>query len=166
MTNNLEFFNKEIVESAFSSMFRLLNFKSVTLLKARDIEKDCEILSRSIFFRLFPEFDNEHYKLKVTMDTFINSPEAYTDIVYSIYYGIYSTVLTNLRSFQESLKSENISDDLDLLYEDLSHSDNYFQFLEILKRADEKQSFKNKVSTQSPSSFIKEINKRKFDFFR
>jgi hypothetical protein len=64
------------------------------------------------------------------------------------------------------LKSKNIADDLDLLYEDLSHADNYFQFLELRKRADEKQLNIKVVTSQNANSFISEINKRKFDFFK
>jgi hypothetical protein len=73
-----------IRENSFTSMYRLLNFKNVTLLKMRDIDKDIAKLTLEILFKVFPEFDNDHYKTNLTIENFAHNIEFMNDPVFTI----------------------------------------------------------------------------------
>jgi hypothetical protein len=45
-----------------TSMFIMKTFRSAFLMKSKDFQKDAEELSRDIFFYLFKEFDNKHFR--------------------------------------------------------------------------------------------------------
>lgn len=161
--NNKDVFLKDFEESHASSMFRMMNSKSITLLKSRDVEKDSENLTKFILFHLYPEFNNDYYINNLNIEL---ASKDYS-LCSNLYIALYMIINKKLLNLKDSLKTKKLSDDLDTLIDDVSIADRYFEFLEILSRASdkiEKIPFKQ-ITTLKATSFIKQINKSQFSFF-
>lgn len=152
--------SKDFEESPASSMFRLMNSKQVTLLKHRDVEKDSENLAKDILFFFYPEFDNEYYRNNLSIEF---ASKDYS-LVSNLMICFYSIVNLKLKELKDSLKTKKVSDNIEDLYEDISISERYFEFLDILKRSKERQKSKQ-ITTLKATAFIKQINKSQFSFF-
>jgi hypothetical protein len=63
--------NQVLVNSNFETgMFMMIHSKPISLLKkGTDVELMSESLSRDIFFKLYPEFNNEYYQNNLKMES-------------------------------------------------------------------------------------------------
>jgi len=88
------------------------------------------------------------------------------DPVFYIFYILYRTVVTRLYSYRDQIISKDIPT-MEEIFHDGPIADRYFEFLELITRASDKDAKRKKaITTVNLKSFIKFINKTDFKFFR
>jgi hypothetical protein len=148
-----------------TSMFIMKTFKSAFLMKSKDFQKDAENLSRDIFFHLFKEFDNKHFRDNLYI---WNIGSNLSDPVFHVYGSLFSIINAKAGDMIKDFKSTPIhfNNFIDL-ERDSDIADRYDEFLKILERAKTKviDNKQQKLPAVRALKTIKNINLTNFKFF-
>jgi hypothetical protein len=146
-----------------TSMFIMKSSKSVHLLNSRELSKDSEDMTRNIFFFLYPEFDNKYHRDNLFLWNITSNYE----VPFIIYGSLYHIIDDRLRGLRDSMRNPILrGDNLEAIKNATESADRYFEFLELLKRANDKLAGTSKdVSVARESKVFRQINLTNFKFY-
>lgn len=146
-----------------TSMFIMKLSAPMHMLKSRDLSKDAEELSRNIFFKLYPEFDNKYHRENLYLWNITSNYE----VPFIIYGSLYHIIDGKLRGLLNDFRNPILrNDNLEAVKTAAELADRYFEFLELLTRSENKlANTPKRVSVSNIAKTIKKINLTNFKFY-